>query len=225
MRGFMILFLLFFMTACNLNATVESPKVDKAKKDHSEAQLLKKMKTWTDQQLAKDKFSFTLEVGAEQKNIYKGQQTGEDWSLEGENQIRIIKKGDKIHLSSKGKKETLTADQFGLLSPRDHLLLIGGEGNIEKITMNQKEALQIELSNQAVSEKLQQRLGDHFANSHIAERVAEQNRILYELEYWPQNKQLRQMKVRIILQDENSEEEILYHFLGKEEAKDDLSFR
>lgn len=221
----MILFLLFFLSSCNLNATVENPKEEQVKEEHSEAQLMKKMKTWTDSQLAKDKFSFTLEVGAEQKNIYKGQQIGEDWYLEGENQIRIKKKGDKIHLSSKGKKETLTTDQFGLLSPRDHLLLIRGEGNIEKITMNQKKVLQVELSNQVLTEKLQQRLGDHFANSYIAERVAEQNRILYELEYWPQNKQLRQMKVRLIMHDGSSEEEILYYFQKGEEAKDDGSLR
>ena len=65
----------------------------------------------------------------------------------------------------------------------------------------------MELNNRAISEKLKQRLGDPDQNRGIAERVAQKNRIYYELLYQPETKKLLRMTIRIVpLHDLNTEE-------------------
>ncbi|MBN2909611.1 hypothetical protein JQC72_08735 [Polycladomyces sp. WAk] len=197
MRRFSYLFLLILLAAC-------SPAAPAASSDQSvEVQAAKEWRSVVGKQLAQKRYAFRLTVNGSGETItMNGEQSGQDWMMKNEGkQIRVVKKGDRIHLSRSGTQETASPRQLGLMSPRDHLLWMQRvEGRVERIGSVKWQGkrvivLQKDLNGRQVGKILGKWMGS--PPSDFAEIIGHRFDVRYRLWYVPKNHKLEQLVTEI----------------------------
>ncbi|MCS1351030.1 hypothetical protein [Mechercharimyces sp. CAU 1602] len=155
-------------------------------------------------------YAFRLLLDESTPYELNGKQSGDDWELHDKRKkLEIKKKGDQIELASNGKKETLAPEQFGLISPDDHLeLLTSAMGNV--IQLPQKKwggelfsSVRVDLDPKTVENKLMERLGSGFQDPAAAKRASELTEVVYELWYDRKTGALIQLRIQIGEQSED----------------------
>ncbi|EGK13883.1 hypothetical protein HMPREF9374_0515 [Desmospora sp. 8437] len=170
-----------------------------------------------DAQLHQSHYPFTLSVPPLR---FDGQQQGEDWLLEsrepvGGKRIRVRKEGDTLFLTRGEQAEKLKTRQFGLLSPRDHLLLVKSTVlRIQPLPENQKGSIgaQAVLSSEEIGDRLGEWMGEAFEQG-PANQASRKFRIRYQLWYRPDQEGLSvlRMEIRPQVKDQPSEK-MVYRF-------------
>jgi len=181
-----------------------SPAAPAASSDQSvEVQAAKEWQSVVGKQLAQKQYAFRLTVNGSGETItMNGEQSGQDWMMKNEGkQIRVVKKGDRIHLSRSGTQETASPRQLGLMSPRDHLLWMQRvEGRVERIGSVKWQGkrvivLQKDLNGRQVGKMLGKWMGS--PPSDFAEIIGHRFDVRYRLWYVPKNHKLEQLVTEI----------------------------
>ncbi|GGA38449.1 hypothetical protein GCM10007416_09200 [Kroppenstedtia guangzhouensis] len=170
-----------------------------------------------DGQLNQSRYPFTLSVHSLRFN---GKQQGVNWFLEsqdpdGEKRIRIRKEGNTIFLSRGKQAEKLKTRQFGLLSPRDHLLLIKSTVlRIQPLPENKKGLIGVQavLSSEEIGDRLGAWMGEGFEQG-AANQASRKFRIRYHMWYRPNQDGLSILRMGIYPQVKGQPgEKMIYHF-------------
>ncbi|MFC4078036.1 hypothetical protein [Salinithrix halophila] len=179
------------------------PVAQKASKSSPSSQI--QMVKQVEQQLKVKQYPFFLVLNG--KARFKGEQRGEDWRLYSdpseEKRISIEKKGSVILLSRGKKKETLRDRQFGLLSPRDHLLLLK-----ESVTWTKRlpdrqtktgtlKGIETQLDSGVLGKKLGDWMGRAFDDG-AATKASRKFRLRYRIWYHPETEKTAELTIRII---------------------------
>ena len=172
-----------------------------------------------DAQVQQSHYPFTLSVPPMR---LEGQQQGKDWLLEsqdsdGKERIRVRKEGSDIFLVRGKQKEKLTARQFGLLSPRDHLLLVKSSGlQIEPLSKNKRGLIgvRVVLSSEEIGDRLGKWIGSTFDQG-SANQASRKFRIRYQLWYPPHQEGISILKLEIHPQAKDQPHEKMVYRFGK----------
>jgi hypothetical protein len=197
MRRLSFLFFLILLAACSPAAP------DASSKQSMEVRAAKDWQSVVGKQLSQKRYAFQLIVtGSGETVTMTGEQSGQDWTMKNEGkQIRVVKKGDRIHLSRSGTQETATPRQLGLMSPRDHLLWMQRvEGRVEQIGTvkwqgKQAIVLQKDLNGREVGQTLSKWMGR--SPNDFAEIIGHRFDVRYRLWYVPNSRILEQMVAEI----------------------------
>lgn len=120
---------LLFLSACSTGQTIQQKNMNKIQLKHVVSKELKK----TNLQF------ILIQKTNNKENTFLGTQIGNNWILKHKTKaIQLEKKGQKVIMIVNKKQETLSIEQFGIISPLDHLKLVGTSGNIiRNISSNQ----------------------------------------------------------------------------------------
>nr|MBO2496450.1 hypothetical protein [Bacillota bacterium] len=156
-----------------------------------------------ERQLARDPLSFSIILGEPSDLRFVGEQKGADWTLKSEGTdepIEVTKKGDQIELVRSENRETLSERQFGLISPRDHLLLLReAAGRITTLPSREQgiEGMEIVLDREKIGKIVEKQMGSQKAAREIALSASRKIRVLYRLWYRSGDGELVRMEIRL----------------------------
>ncbi|RAL20844.1 hypothetical protein [Thermoflavimicrobium daqui] len=148
-----------------------------------------------------------------------GKASKEDWYVKkiGSPKIQIEKKGKQITIYKDRESEVLNEEQLGIVSPRDHLLLMEEVGEIQhksvhNISWEKKMARQVrvDIDEKKLSQKIKKRFSSD-QHTQFFPKLSDQVRVVYHLIYLIDTQTLKQMKIHI--QPKNGmKQEIIYSF-------------
>ncbi|OYD09664.1 hypothetical protein [Paludifilum halophilum] len=210
-------------SACDLSASEKKsapPTTEKTKAPVSQEDAQQKVMEGIDRRLNREKYPFQLIM--KDGSVLEGKQEGTDWSLESQSgespKIEVVKKGDQIKLTLGKKVEQLNRRQFGLLSPRDHLLLVKESIlRVRKLpdqTIHDKKVkgFQVDLSSEDIGDKLGDWMGKAFSKG-AANRASRKFRLRYQFWFEAENRELAQLNIRIVpFEEDDTKEEVIYRF-------------
>ena len=164
-----------------------------------------------DRQLAREHFSFSIILEDHSEYRFVGEQRGADWTLKSEGAgepIQVQKKGDEIELTQRKNKETLSEQQFGLISPRDHLILLqeaAGRMNPLSAGDPEVEGMEVVLDRERIGQIVEEQMGSQKAARDIAEQASRKIRVRYLLWYRAEDRELTRMEIHLdSIQDPSS---------------------
>ncbi|MBA4495145.1 hypothetical protein ACFO25_10145 [Paenactinomyces guangxiensis] len=222
MRLFAGLICFLFLTSCSLQSSSET-HLQSAKENvlaMKEKQLNREVRLVFSQKLDQSSYPFKVRVKKDGKvSELEGRQFYEDWSLQNRhtNQIRLEKKNRQVFIYYSNQKETLSLTQAGLVSPRDHLILIRDMAQnireLSAIRVHGKKAVLAEVK--INEEKLAQRLKGRISSPHELNAfsgISNKVKVIYLLSYIPASKELLRLRVKINSPDSLQYQEITYDF-------------
>lgn len=179
-----------------------------------------KMMKGIEKQLRKENYHFTIIT--QKGSIFKGEQEGKDWHLESrskkEPSIELKKKGERIQLSRQDQSEQLDQRQFGLISPRDHLLLVKESVMRTKRIpgTNRLEGYEAVLNSEELGDRLGYWMGAEYNHDGAANKASRKFRLRYRMWFDQASKDLARFQIQIIphqvSKDTKDTEELIYHF-------------
>lgn len=155
-------------------------------------------------ELQKRDCKFVLIQKANHKqNIFAGQQNGMDWILQHKSKpFRIEKRGNNVFTSINKNKETLSTDQFGIISPLEHLELVRASGDtiyrLPITTLNKKEVNHVTVT--INEQKLAHILKNRFKMSHapdLSTYLSGKVQVTYDLYYSLETRELLKFSTKI----------------------------
>ncbi|SMO43435.1 hypothetical protein [Melghirimyces algeriensis] len=167
-----------------------------------------------DAQLEREDYPFSIYVD---QALFKGQQKGDNWSIQStsspdqDKAIHIVKKGKVIRLTWGGQTEKLKDRQLGLLSPKDHLLLV--KSSILRVhPLGKENGLKAVLSSEKIGDQLGQWMGEAFKQG-VANQASRKFRVHYLFYVDPAQGGLDRFTIQIIPSSKTeSAETIEYRF-------------
>ena len=147
----------------------------------------------------------------DKENVFLGKQHGENWVLRHKTKpFQIEKKGNKVVMNNNKNKEILSADQFGIISPLEHLSLLRDRENLIKklprTKINKKTVDHITLT---VNEKTLARiLKDRLTVSRstdISPYLSGKVQVTYDLYYLPKTDELVKFETKISAKGDKEE--------------------
>ncbi|MGI6127056.1 MAG: hypothetical protein ACOYEF_08830 [Planifilum sp.] len=198
MRKLLWLFLIFLF---GCSAGTEQPST--ASGSDRQAELRERLDRVVDQQLAREHFSFSIILEDHSKYRFVGEQRGADWTLKSEGAgepIQVQKKGDEIELTQRKNKETLSEQQFGLISPRDHLILLQeAAGRVNPLSAGdpEVEGMEVVLDRERIGQIVEEQMGFQKAARDIAEQASRKIRVRYLLWYRAEDRELTRMEIHL----------------------------
>jgi hypothetical protein len=179
---------LFLLIACQ-SLPVDHSKVEKENKKNYLLQIL-------DKKMKQEAYSFIIKTTRDQ---FHGKLNGENWEIKKENHFSLEKKENKIQLKKGTESEELLVDQLGLISPRDHFLLVKEAGKLihqpENISWEKKQAKKLNVP--INHEKLSERLKKRFLSNKPVIQLSEKVKVVYQFIYIPDTYDLKQMSIRL----------------------------
>lgn len=184
----------------------------------SEQEVLSRLFRQIDDQLQQPRYPFTLLIRHFQ---FEGMQEGKDWSLESRNgdrkksRIRVVKKGETISLTRGKQTEKMNTRQFGVLSPRDHLLLVKSAVlHVQPLPERQKDwtGMEAVLSSEEIGDQLGEWMGESFEQG-PANQASRKFRVRYRFWFHSDQKGLSHLNIKILpLHKDLPREEMVYRF-------------
>ena len=211
MRKLCLLLTLIFLFGCSVSK--EPSTLDPG----SDQTLRENLNQIVDQQLSREHFSFSI-ILEDHEYRFVGEQKGTDWTLRSEGAeepIKVKKRGDKIELIQREKKEKLSERQFGLLSPRDHLILLQeSAGRVKGFPVRDQgvQGMEIILDREKIGQIVKQQMGDQKTAQEIANRASRNIQVRYQLWYRTGDKELTRMEIHLDSVNPYPETQIRYIF-------------
>ena len=198
MRKLLWLVAIIFLFGCSLNTAPSS-----SGKAPDPMSLREELNRIVNRQISRDPFSFSIILGGDPGYRFVGVQKGTDWTLKSEGTgepIKLTKKGSEIELVLSKNTEKLSERQFGLISPRDHLLLLqeaadrikpvsSGDPNIQ--------GMEITLDKNKIGQIVEQQMGSREAAREIARHASQKIQVRYLLWYRTDNRELTRMEIHL----------------------------
>lgn len=175
----------FFLSACSAGQTIQHSNTQKNLFGRVVAKELNKTNR---------KFVLIQKTN-NKEHTFLGNQIGNNWILKHtKKDFRIEKKGNKVFMIINKRKETLSIDQFGIISPLEHLKLVGANGTIIRNISNNRisnkiSQLSVVLNEQKLVKILRERLNAPNAKD-ISPYLSGKVKVTYELFYTPKTNNL-----------------------------------
>jgi hypothetical protein len=205
MNWLLSLFTFIFLGACSgtyLEHSVHS--------GHQDQQMMEAI----NRKLKESAYSYRLTVKQSgQVQIFTGKQQGENWVIhEPKQKLEMERKGDRIWIHFAGKQEEMSTKQAGLVSPRDHLLLIK---EIAKAfhplkAENNYRRYRVEIDQHKWLQKLKQRL--YTKEETPLFDLSEKMRVDYQLLFSENGTKLKRVTLTIEGYDPDREQVLTYSF-------------
>ncbi|SEN29667.1 hypothetical protein [Lihuaxuella thermophila] len=165
-------------------------------------------------------FPFTLKVRNDKRmKEFTGLQLSSDWSLKDQRKKLVMeKKGQEVSLHYSGRTEKMTSGQAGLVSPRDHLMLMHDSGIFQRmlppITFLGKKAARVEIKidPKTLANQMKKRLNTTNPKARIMQDFAEKTKVVYQVVFYPESKKLLLLRVVIRASPRSPAQEIIYKF-------------
>ncbi|QKG84382.1 hypothetical protein GXN76_07755 [Kroppenstedtia pulmonis] len=221
-RWIVIFAVCLIAVACSSSQTTGSHQstVSREEKKMAPRSVTHKMMKGIEKQLRKENYHFTIIT--QKGSIFKGEQEGKDWHLESrskkEPSIELKKKGERIQLSRQDQSEQLDQRQFGLISPRDHLLLVKESVMRTKRIpgTNRLEGYEAVLNSEELGDRLGYWMGAEYNHDGAANKASRKFRLRYRMWFDQASKDLARFQIQIIphqvSKDTKDTEELIYHF-------------
>lgn len=164
-------------------------------------------------------FPFIAKVTRDRKvEEFAGLQILSDWSLKDkQNKLVMEKKGKEVFLHYSGQTEKMSPQQAGLVSPKDHLMLMKESGIAHRIlpsvTFQGKKAVRVEImiNPKKLANQMKSRLNTPNPNA-LMQVLAEKWKVVYQVVYRPESKKLLLIRVQIRASSTSQPQEIIYQF-------------
>jgi outer membrane biogenesis lipoprotein LolB len=171
------------------------------------------------QKMNERQFRFIEKVTRDKKvEEFTGVQYLSDWSLKDkQNKLVMEKKGKEVFLHYSGRTEKMTPTQAGLVSPKDHLMLMKESGIIHRIlpsvTFQGKKAVRVEImiSPEKLANQMKSRLNTSNPNA-LMQVFAKKWKVVYQVVFHPESKKLLLIRVQIRASSTSQPQEIIYQF-------------
>lgn len=154
-------------------------------------------------QLDRKPLSFSIILEDHSDYRFVGEQKGADWTLKSEGTdepIELTKKGDQIELVQSENREKLSPRQLGLISPRDHLILLQeAAGRIKPIPAPEEgiEGMEIVLDKGKIGQIVEQQMGSQDTAREIALNASRKIQVRYHLWYRTRDRELTRMEIHL----------------------------
>jgi len=198
MRNLWWLLAFVFLLGCSVH-TDQSPNTSS---DH-ETSLRESLDRIVNRQLAREHFSFSIILEDHSDYRFVGEQTGADWTLKSQGSgepIEVKKKGNRIELTQEKTTEKLSERQFGLISPRDHLILLQeAAGRVKALPARDQgiHGMEIDLDKGKIGQIVEQQMGSRKAGREIAQHASRKLQVRYRLWYRIDNQELTRMEIHV----------------------------
>ncbi len=203
----------FLLVSCSVQMPHEqiSDRKEKIRVDEWKQVLSSKM--------GEKQFSFMVKVTGDRKvEEFTGFQLLSDWSLrDKQNKLVMRKKGKEVVVYYSGRMEKMTPAQAGLVSPKDHLMLLKESGIVHRklppITIQGKKADRVEImiSPEKLADQMKSRLNAPNPNE-LMQVLASKWKVVYQVAFLPESKKLLLLRVQIKAPDNSRPQEIIYQF-------------
>lgn len=186
------LLIVFFLSACTTGKTIQ----------HNTQKVLFNRVVGKEFKNINQKFTLIQKTDSS-TNIFSGTQLGNNnWILKHKTKpFQIEKKGNKVFMIINKRKETLSTNQFGIISPLEHLKLIGANGKIIRTLSSSKISDKISRISVVLNEKklvtiLRERLNAQNAKD-LSPYLSGKVKVTYDLFYTAKTNKLLRFSTKI----------------------------
>lgn len=197
---------LILLVSCSPQKHTSVPAAPQAVK--AEQESLKQLAIFREMikhKMKESPYVFTIQIQEKKKvSRFQGEQRQEDWILKDEKGQKVLmeKKGTQVFIYHMSKKETMTPDQAGNVSPKDHLQLVYDLADqireLPPTTIAGRKAEQLEVT--LDQSKLAKKLKNRFLSPEAAAWMpaySDKIQVVYRFAHDPETEKLLQFQMKI----------------------------